>query len=171
MPPTPQVARFVGFREILAAPGRLPVAEAPAMTTVPPEHALAYATPGVRTAPRRTVTRVLARSLCHLVRGTIGLIQALLLLLGYAVIVGALHDGAVLAATAAVVLVAGRVSGDGGDAGAWVVRTFDRTWIGATRRLRRRGAVPLAPPLRVEHPLATAPTVPAMPLPPRRGKC
>src|SRR5688500_1491365 len=135
MPPTLQVARFVGFREILAAPGRLPVAEAPAMTTVPPEHALAYATPGVCTAPRRTVTRVLARSLCHRVRGTIGLIQALLLLLGYAVIVVAFLVGAVLVATAAVLLFAGRLRWDGRDARVWVVRTFNRTWIGATRRL------------------------------------
>src|SRR5688572_14290699 len=144
MPPTLQVARFVGFREILAAPGRLPVAEAPAMSTVPPEHALAYATPGVRTAPRRTLPRVLARSLWNLVRGVTGLIQALLLLLGYAVVVVAFVVGAVLVAIAAVLLFAGRLRWDGRAVRVWAVRTFNRTWIGATRRVRRRGAVPLA---------------------------
>ena len=122
------------------------------MTTVPPELALAYASPGVRTAPQRTLPRVLVRLLWNLVRGITGVVQALLLLLGYAVVVVAFVVGAVLVAAAAMLLFVGRLRWDGRAVRVWAARTFNRTWITVTRRFCRRGAVPLATPLRVENP-------------------
>lgn len=121
------------------------------MPNVPLEQPLPYAAPGVRTAPRRTLPRVLARSLWNLVRGITGLIQAVLLVLGYAVVVVAFVVGAVLVAAAALLLYAGRLRWDGRAVRVWAARTFNRTWMAATRRLRRRGAVPLAMPLRVDN--------------------
>src|SRR5687768_2203289 len=71
---------------IIIIPSRLCVPEAPAMPPVPAEPLLAYAEPGVRTAPPRTLLRVLCRAVWELIHAVTRVVQAVLLVLGYLVL-------------------------------------------------------------------------------------
>ena len=118
------------------------------MPPVPAEPLLAYAEPGVRTAPPRTLLRVLCRAVWELIRAVTRLVQAVLLVLGYLVLAAAVLIRAVLVATAAVLLLAGRLRWNGRAVRVWAVRSFNRAWLGASRLLRpRRSPIPLATPL------------------------
>ena len=112
-----------------------------------PERPIPYATPGVRTAPRRTLPRVLVRWFWNLLRAITRWCQALLLGLGYAVLGAAILLRAVLVAVAAVLLFAGRMRWNGPAIRVWVVRSLNRAWIKASGLVRRdHNHVPLATP-------------------------
>ena len=113
-----------------------------------PERPIPYATPGVRTAPRRTLPRVLGRWAWNLLRGITRLTQALLRGLGYAVLGAAILVRAALVAVAVLLLFAGRLRWNGPAVRVWLVRSFNRAWIRASGLLRRgHYHVPLATPL------------------------
>ena len=117
------------------------------------EHALPYAEPGVRTAPRRTLPRVLGRWVWNVLRTIARLIQFVLLCLGYAVLWLAIVTHAVLVLIATALLFAGRLRWNGRAVRVWAVRTFNRTRLRISRRVPfRRNPVPLATP----HPASGA---------------
>lgn len=108
---------------------------------------LAYAEPGVRTAPPRTLFRVVGRWLWNVARLTIRLIQMTLLGLAYVVLGAAFLIRVVLVAVAVPLMLLGRLHWDGRAVRVWVVRTFNRAWIASSGPFRRhRESVPLATP-------------------------
>ncbi len=108
---------------------------------------LPYAEPGVRTAPPRTLLRVIGRWLWNGVRLVTRLVQMTLLGLGYLVLAVAILIRSVLVGVAASLLFAGRLRWNGRAVRVWVVRTFNRAWIATSGPFRRRREdVPLATP-------------------------
>ena len=108
---------------------------------------LPYAEPGVRTAPPRTLLRIVGRWVWNVIRWVTLLIQTVLLGLGYLVIGVAIALRVVLVAVATALLFAGRVRWNGPAVRVWVVRSFNRAWIATSGPFRRyRDRVPLATP-------------------------
>jgi hypothetical protein len=117
------------------------------MSSVPVQQPLAYAEPGVRTAPRRTLLRILGRWMWNVLRTIVRLIQAALLGLGFLVLAIAILTQAVLVPIATTLLFAGRLRWDGAAVRVRMVRAFNRACLGVSRPLRfGRDPVPLATP-------------------------
>jgi hypothetical protein len=134
-------------REIPAVPIRLSLSETLLMSPRVPGPPIPYAAPGVRTAPRRTLPRVLGRWLWNLLRAITRFCQALLLGLGYSVLGAATLLRAALGVVAAVLLFAGRLRWSGPAIRVWMVRSLNRARIKASGLVRRdHNHVPLATP-------------------------
>ena len=122
----------------MPAPVRSPASQ-------PAEALLPYAEPGVRTAPRRTLVRVLGRWLWNGVRWITRLIQVLLLGIGYVFLAAAVVTQFLLLGVASALLLAGRLRWNGHAVRVWSVRALNRVRLFLARPLRRRRAeVPLA---------------------------
>ena len=117
------------------------------MPAPPEELRLAYAEPGVRTAPRRTMLRVLGRWIWNLIRAIISLVRALLLGLGYLVLGATILVRVVLLAVARTLLFMGRWRWNRRALVVWTVRTFNRATLRFTGLfLPRSKRIPLTTP-------------------------
>lgn len=111
------------------------------------DRALAYAEPGVRTAPPRTPLRVVGRWAWNLLRMVVVSVQAVLRGAGYVVLGAAVVTRAALVAVGRALLFVGRLRWDGRAVRVWLVRVSNRARIRTARLvLRRSSHVPLATP-------------------------